>query len=79
MGMCSTLVSMRVARHPRGCPVVSSGGYVRKNNTFSILLHNVLWRDSCGHFVRKLEESQLFGFTLDGFPFVHAFERTLLA
>jgi hypothetical protein len=57
---------------------MSSGGYGQKNNTFTSLLHNTLWRDSCGHFVRKLKEAQLLGLTLDRLPFVHAFDDALL-
>ena len=69
---------MRVTRYPRVCPLVSSGGYGQKNNTFTSLLHNTLWRDTHGHFVRQLEEAELLGLTLDCLPFVHAFADALL-
>ena len=70
---------MRVTRYPRVCPLVSSGGYGQKNNTFTLLLHNVLWRDTCGHFVRQLDEAQLFGLALDLFPLVDGLAHLLLA
>lgn len=70
---------MRVTRYLRVCPVVSSGGYVRKNNTFTSLLHNTLWRDSCGHFVRELEEAELLGLAFDLFPLIDGLAHLLLA
>ena len=58
---------------------MSTGGYVRKYNTFTLLLHNTLWRDGCGQIVRELEKAKLFGLALDALPFLHGFVLTLCA
>jgi len=58
---------------------VQNGGYVQKNNTFTLLLHNTLWRDDCGQIVRELDEAELFGFSLNTLPLVERLVLTLCA
>jgi len=68
MGMCSTLVSMRVVDDPRVGQCFDTRGSVFFYNTF-VLLHNVLWRSGCatgGHDVREsFEEAKLLALAFD--------------
>ena len=58
---------------------MSTGGYVQKYNTFTLLLHNTLWRDACGQIVRELEKAELLGFSFNTLPLVERLVLTLCA